>query len=442
MRSGNNASRAALAILLVALATGAFPQATAALDRIAAAGRENSLEYAKALLAAKKAESNLPDPIKAKSSTLTTNYSYTGAKSQGGGASSDGVSASLSVPLVDQASLSASISSDLSSKVSAAIKPLAHSDSGTQARIAYEKAVAAADEAGRSAGSAAVKAALKWMALRRQLATQEKTVSNEEEAYKAAKAARELAPADFSLDEVSSALKDWSSARASLVKLQSSERSSAADLRVVLGSAASASADGAPVEALDMDALSAALEALKSSLAEAATSGAAEGYAVKAASLDLRSSASTAKSTWLFDPDLSVSAGFSFPASGDPVPSLSVSLALSLDDLRGEAVARAKEELALAGKTLAKAKSAQENSYAAAVAAVQAASIATEGQKLSRDQAAELRDEAAFLYGQGSYSELENQSAALSFAQAEDALYQSLADEYSAWLDLAALANK
>jgi hypothetical protein len=449
MRSGKNASRAALAILLAALSTGAFPQggpqaaSLTTLDQIAAAGKENSLDYAKALLAASRAESNVPGLIKAKSSTLTGSYSYTGAKTATGssaaGASTDGVSASLSVPLVDQASLSASISSDLSSKVSASIKPLAHSDTRTQAQIAYEKAVAAADEAGGGAGSDAVKAALKWMSLKKQLATQQEAVSYRDEAYRAAKAARDLDPDNYSLDDVSTALKELSSARTSLLKLQSSERSAATDLRALIGSAAS---DGDPVRVLGMDDLSAALAALKSSLSGIESSGAAEGYAVKSAALDLRSASSTAKSTWLFDPDLSVTAGYSIPKDGDPVPSLSVSLTLSLDDLQGDAVARAKDELALAAKTLAKAKSVQEDSYAAAVGAVQSASIATEAQKVSLDQAAEVRDEAAFLLGKGSYSELENESAVLSFAQAEDALYQGLADEYSAWLDLAALAGK
>lgn len=437
------ASRAALAILLAALAAGAFPleAASATLDRIAAAGRANSLDYEKALLAARKAEAGVPDSIKLKSSTLTGSYSYSGAKS-GAGASSgtgaaEGVSASLNVPLVDQASLSASVSSDLSAKVSASLKPLAHSDARTQAEIAYEKAVAAADEAGRSAGSASVKAALKWMSLSRQLATQARVAANKEEAYKAAKAARALDPDGYGLDDVATALKDWSSAKASLVKLQSSERSALADLRFLLGSVA---AD--PVGILGRDELSAALDALKASLSGAESSGAAEGYGVRSASLDLRSAASAAKATWLFDPDLSVSAGYAIPASGDPSPSLSVSLTLSLDDLKGAEAARAKDAATLAAKTLAKAKSAQDSAYAEAVAAVQAAAIATEGQSLSRDQAAELRDEAAFLYGEGGYSELENEAAALSLAQAEDSVYQSLVDEYSAWLDLGALAKK
>ncbi len=444
MGTGKNASRAALSMLLAVLAAGAFSQASkpATLDEIAAAGKENSIDYAKALLSASKAEASIPGLIKAKSATLTTSYSYAGARtaaSLSSATTAAGSSAALSVPLVDQASLSASISDDLSSKISATLKPLAHDDTRTQALIAYEKAVAAADEAGRGAGTDAVKAALKWMSLKRQLATQERSVAYREEAYRAVKAARELDPENFSLDDVSDALKEWSAARTASINLRSSEQAAATELRAFLGPAA---AEGDPVQALGMDELAEALAALKDSLDGAESSGAAEGYGVKAASLDLSSAASTAKSTWLFDPDLSVSAGFSFPADGDPDPSLSVSLTLSLDDLQGDAVSRAKEELALAGRTLAMARSSQENSYNAAVAAVQAAAIAVEGQNVSLAQAAEIRAEAAFLYARGSYSELEDDQAALSLAQAEDALYQALGDEYSAWLDLAALAKK
>ena len=54
MRPGMHAGRAALALLALALASGAFPEARklATLDEIAAAGRESSLEYAKAVNAA------------------------------------------------------------------------------------------------------------------------------------------------------------------------------------------------------------------------------------------------------------------------------------------------------------------------------------------------------------------------------------------------------
>lgn len=440
MRYGINASRTALAILFAALAVRVFPQPTALanLDEIAAAGRKNSIDYAKALLAAKKAEANVPDLIKVKSSTLTGSYAYSGSASVSD-ATTDGVTASIDVPIVDQISLSASFSSERASKISTTVKPLSHADTRTQAQIAYEKALAAANEAGRSAGFTAVKAALKWMSLKRQLETQRMIVANKGEAYQAAKDAYDLDPKNYDLDDVADALKEWSSARATFIKLQSSERTAAAELRPLLGSTAT---EGDPVDVLSMEQISEALTNLKTSLSGAESSGAVDGYSVITASLDLRSAASTAAATWFFDPDLSISAGFSFPKRDDPVPSLSISLKLSLDDLQGKAVSRAREEVVLAGKALAMARSSQVNDYVAAVAAVQAAAVAVEGQKVSRSQASEIRAEAAFLFAQGSYSELENESAALALAQAEDALYQALVDEYSAWLDLAALAGK
>jgi len=433
------AGRAALVILLAVLAAGAFPQAAGlSLDEVAARGRQMSIDYAKALLAARKAESEVPGLIKAKSSTLSATYSYSGATAGLDGDASDEISASLNVPIVDQASLSATVKDDGSSKVSASIMPLEHSDTRTQKQIAYEKALAAADEAGRSAGDQAVKAALEWMIAERVLETKAKAAAHAEDAYKAAKAAREIDPGNVSLDDVSEALEDWSTARSELISQETSASAAKADMLNLLGSS-----DGdLAVEELGTEELEAALASLKSGLSGAESAGAAESYSALSAALDLTSASSTLKSTWIFDPELSVSAGFSFSKDGDPAPSLSVGLTLSLDDLKGEEVDRAKSQVELAAKTLARAKITQESAYAQAVAKVRTAAISTENQRLSISQAEEIRAEAAFLYAQGSYSEIDNDQAALALVKAEDALFQALADEYAAWLDLAALAGK
>ncbi len=445
MRIGMKRGRAALAILLAALSAGAFPQATelSTLDEIAAKGKEASVDYAKALLAADKAASEVPDLVKLRSSALSATYSYSGAQSGASGPSAaaepaSDISASLNVPIVDQASLSASVKDDGSGKVSASVKPLEHSDSRAQKEIAYEKALAAAAEAERGAGDAAVKAALKWMAAERSLATKERAAAYAEEAYAAAKAAREIASDEFSLDDVSKALTAWSKARSELISQEASARSAKADLLYLVGAAGG----GVSVKALGDEELEAALAALKERLSGAEAAGTAESYSALSAALDLRSASSTLKSTWPFDPELSISAGFSFAKDVDPVPSLSVGLTLSLDDFKGDEVERAKSQVELAARTLARAKSQEESAYAQAVAKVGTAALSTESQRIAVAQAAEIRAEAAFLYAQGSYSELEDESAALSSAQAEDALYQALADEYAAWLDLAALAKK
>jgi outer membrane protein TolC len=443
MRLQIKPGRIAFVILLLGLAAGAFPQALtlSTLDEIAATGREMSIDYARAKLSAEKAASEVPDLLKIKSTSLSGTYSYTGAKTGLPGPSANPtseLSASLDVPLIDQVSLSASIKDDGSGRVNAAVKPLYHADTRTQKMIAYEKAVAAMEDAAKNAANSAVKAALKWMASERLLATKERAAVYAEDVYKAAKAARDIDQSVVSLDEVSKALSSWSKARSDLITQQTSTRNAKAEFIKLLGT----SEDDIEIKMLGTEELEQALTALKSSLAGAESSGPAASYSVRSAELDLQSKSSTAKSIWVFEPDLSLSAGFSFSRESDPVASISATLKLSLDNLKTGDKAQAEAQLKLAAKTLAQTKIAQESEYAQALARVKTAAISTENQRLSRDQAAEIRDEAAFLFAHGSYSELENESAALSLAQAEDALYQALVDEYSAWLDLAALSGK
>ena len=194
--------------------------------------------------------------------------------------------------------------------------------------------------------------------------------------------------------------------------------------------------------ALDLAGLSAVVDALKSSLAAAANSGPAESYSAKAAVLDVASGKARLASIWAFEPDLSLTAGVSVPATGPVAPLASVKLTISLDNLKGEKRSEARADLDVAVRTLVLQKSSDANAYDQAVAAVQAAKLNTESRKLARDQAAELAEVADFYHRSGSYSAIENETAALALAAADDAHYQALADECAAWLDLGALAGK
>jgi hypothetical protein len=422
----------ALALLMLALCAPAFPEAKKLykLDDIAAAATASSIDYAKARNAAAAAAAAVPARIQAKSSTLTSSYSS--------GGTADGFSLSAAVPLVDQVGLSASFSDDLSSCVSATLSPLSHSDTRSQALISYAKALAAVDEQGRSAGRAAIKAALAWMSKSRLLATQAKTTVLKEDAYNAAKASNAVDSTTTTLDDLVAALQDWSDARTGLVTAQAAARKAETELYAAIGS----SRAEADIESLGIEGLSAGLSALKDDLATAAGSGPAQSYSAKTASLEVESGRSRLGSIWAFEPELAISAGVAVPAAGSPSPAASVKLTISLDDLKGEKRAEARADLDVAMKTLALQKSSDANAYDQALSAVQAARLNSEGRKLARDQAAELAEVADFSYKSGSYSAIENETAALSLAAAEDAYYQALADEYSAWLDLGALAGK
>jgi trimeric autotransporter adhesin len=450
MSAKTGTGKAALALLILTLAAGGFPEAgptgtelkssspavrkLSTLDEIAQAGKESSLDYAKARNTVASAAADVPALVKAKSSTLSAAYTVADSSSS---TSATGVSVSASVPIIDQVSLDASVAKDGSTSVSAAMSPLSHADTRAQALITLAKAQASADEAGRTAGSAAVKDALTWMSLKRQLVTLEKTASLKEEAYAAAKAGNALDATNITLDDLVTALKDWSDARSALVKAQSSERSARTDLYAALGS----SGGDIDVAILDEPALEAALAALETGLTGAESLGPAESYSLKAASLDVESGASSARAIWAFDPDLSLSAGVSV-ASGSVSPNASVKLTLSLDDLKGDKKALALASLDLARQTLARQRASDQAAYDVAVAAVQAAKINREGRKITRDQSADLAEVAAFNFKSGSYSAIDNETAAMTLASADDSYYQAIVDEYSAWLDLAKLAGK
>lgn len=424
------ARRAALALLIVTLAAGAFPETAklTTLEEIAAAGVASSLDYAKARNAVVAAAAAVPALVKLKSSTLSTTYTYDDMKR---------TSASISLPVIDQIGLSASVTQELAATVSATLNPLAHSDARTQAQIAYQKAVAAADDKGKAAGTKAVKAALAWMSLKRQLDTQEKLTALKKDAYDAAKASNAMDGVTTTLDDLVSALKDWSDARTALVKAQVAVRGAETALYSALGT----TPGGAAVGSLDPGALSSALSGLESSLAAAASSVPAASYAAKAAALDVSGGAAKASAIWAFEPSLALNGGFSFAADKTVSPNASVTLTLSLDDFKGEKKAEAEADLGLARKTLALQEASDVAAYDQAVAAVQAAKLNIESRKLALDQSAELAEVAAFNFKSGSCSALENEAAALALAAAGDDYYQALVDEYSAWLDLGALAG-
>jgi len=429
--------KAALALLILTLATGAFPEASSpgkapktlsTLDQIAEAGKASSLDYAKAQNAL--AVAAVPALVKLKSSVLSTTYAYDEPAK---------TSVSASLPIIDQASLSASVAQDLSSSFQASLSPLEHSDTRAQALISYAKAQAASEDAGATAGSKAVKAALSWMSQKRQLETAEKTAALKKDAYEAAKAANALDPKNTTIDDLVTAMKDWSDARSALVKAQSAELSAETALYAALG----ASAGEVEVALLDEASLAAALDAFGASLEGKLSSGPAESYALKTASLEVESSAAKANAIWAFEPSLALNAGVKVSADGKQVsPSASATLSLSLDDLKGSDKANAEAALAVTRRALALQKSADKTAYDVAVATLQKAKINREGEKIARDLSSELAEVAAFSFKAGSYSAIENETAALALAAADDTYFQALVDEYSAWLDLVALAGK
>jgi len=426
-----------LVILMAILAFGAFPEAKklSTLQEISAAAQTSSLSYQTALAAARSAELAVPGLFKLKSSTLATSYSSAAESST---STAKGLTFSAALPIIDQVSLSGKMTGSGSASMAATLSPLAHSDTKAQALITYQKELAAVGEAGRLASDTAIKAALAWMSAARVLETKQRAVAVEQDSYEATKQANAIDPTTATIDDLVTALKDLSTARAALVTAQGAERKAQGALYAALG----ATRGDIEVSRLDAASLSAALDALEAGLAGALGSGVKESYSAQVAALTVRSAEAALASLWDYEPSLALTGTMAFASDGTITPKLSASLTLSPDYLMLDDKAVAKTSLDLAQKTLFQQRTADQNSYDQAVAAVDAAKITKEGSKVALDQAVDLAREAAFNLSAGTGSVLDNESALLSQAEAEDTLYQSLVDEYSAWLDLAALAEK
>jgi hypothetical protein len=435
MMPSKNGSRLGLAVLLASLSLAAFSEARtlATLDDIATQARTSSLSYQQAEAAARSAEIAVPDVLKLLSSTLATSYSSVADSTT---STSKGLTMTATLPILDQLSLTGKYVIGGSTTLTATATPLSHADTRYQALITYQKALSAADEAGRSAAVTAIKDALAWMSAARTLETEQRAVQVMEDTYEATKAANAIDATTATVDDLITALKNLSSARASLVTAQATERRAAGALYAALG----ASKADIDISRIDLATLSKALDELEASLSAAMDSSIAESYAVKVASLTVQSDRSTLDSIWPYEPVLSLSGGMTMAADGTITPKLSATLTLSPGYFTGDKKEVARTALELAQKTLSQQKTADQNSYDEAVATVKAAKITTESSRLAYQQAVDVADVAAFNLRAGESSQIECDTANLAVTQAEDALYQSLADEYSAWLDLAALA--
>ncbi len=427
---------AALALAGMLLASAwAEPVTLSSLGDIAALGKKNSLEYAKAQIVERSALDAIPSVFKLDSSSISTSASYASAPD---GLPSLGLSASANVPIIEQVGVSLSIDDSLNASLGASVNPLSHSASRTMALIAHEKAQAATVEAGKTAATNAIKAALSWMSQQRKLETLRKDVELKKDAYEAAKASNAIEPDITTTDDLVSALRAWSSARSSLLKSEASVRTALVSLYSAIGS----SADEVSLTGLELDRLEQELKTLESSLAGIMEGSAAPSYSLLVATLGVESDEASAAAIWAFEPDLSLGVNLGLPAGGTITPSATLRFSLSLDDFRSDDKADALASLELAKKALVRQAASDEAAWESAVATVKAATINVESVALAREQALEVAAIAAFNLESGSSSSLEKRTADLSVDSAGDEYYQALVDAYLAWLDLAYRAGR
>ena len=140
------------------------------LQEIEAYARDNNLDYRKAQLAATRAAEAMEDIFKFNKSSLSLSGQY----GKIGDPDFLEASASLSVPIIDQLSISARIYGDLDYQEGLSLNPLYHSDSRTQLSLNYQKTRISLSNLGMSAGIEAQRAALSLMINQRKVEYQEK----------------------------------------------------------------------------------------------------------------------------------------------------------------------------------------------------------------------------------------------------------------------------
>lgn len=378
-----------------------------------------NVEYQNALLSVDRAANALTPWVNWRAVSLSATQKQTS------GSSPANTTLGLNLPLFDQLGASASVDQDKNAQVSVTLNPLAHSDTGIQSQITYERAVLAASQARVSLETAVRKAYLAQGAAQAQAEVQTRKTALRETAYLDAKA--RYAKGTVTLAEVRTALQDWIQARTTQTSLEKGLVKARADLASrLLGEIEVAPLDVAGLEAA-VKALGPVDEGIKGT-----------SVTVKTQTLEAQAAQAKADALWWLDPGLSVSGNASVPAQGKLSWTGSVTLTLALGDWQGAEKSLALRAADLAQQSLEAQKAVARATEAQALLSVKAALDTVETRVLALAQAQELRTETALLAKSGEATALEVEDAELGLTSAKIDLFSAWSDLYGARLDLAA----
>ena len=408
------------------------PAALNSLRSVAALALENNLDLKKSLWELTKTRENLPSIWTWESSSITITGKTTADKNADSSGDAPwegpwGGSAALTLPLLDQLRLEGTINHDTSGKAEVVVLPLAHSDEERQGMLSQISGEIAVEETRVQAENRALKAALGWMTASSELNLQTDRTELREAEYRDGKVRYEAG--EGSLEEVRTALRDWSSARSQLGTARDALIRAETELSSALGTR------NYSLSPLGIPAVRGELEELRDELSDTAVSAGAA-PAVRQDQLRLKSLEEELKDTWIFNPSLQGNFSFSWDQDGKWTLGGGLSLGFSLKDFQGQA----RKELA-GDRDIVRAE-AEENLRQAELALAQVlegleiARLNREVAELSLEEAEILEAEAAFLHGRGELSLLEWKEAQLEEEDAKSALFKALAEEYTAWLEL------
>ena len=413
---------AVLFVILILLSGALTAQSFSSLDDIKAYALENSLDYKKAAWAALSARNDVDGILELEETSFSSEADYDSSSEEWS------ASSGIDLPLVDQLSLNGTYYSDNSSELGLSFSPLTHSDSRVQQAITLQKALAYAGETAITAETEALSAALYWMVKAEEIRNQEEAVSVAELLYRDEKVRYD--EGESTLDDVREYLMDWTEARTVLSDLQKELREKESDLMTALN----VNPAEVNIAFLGNDVLEEELNKLKLSVVpEKAVS--AGTYSVLSSYLDMKSVEESLDDIWLFNPSLVLEADV-VREDNDTTWEASVEFSFSLQDWQKDDRIEMQTDLEISRQEAYQAEQAGMLDLQQARIALESSAQNRELARIEEEQAAELYEEALYLYDLGEYSQAERDDAALTLKSAETSLFSALADEYLAWREM------
>ena len=393
------------------------------LDDVCTYARQNSLDYQKALWETTKASNDIDGILELEETSFNFDTTFMEDEEE------PSAGAGVTVPLLDQLSLNASLDSEENREYGMTLSPLNHSDDRVQQDLAWQKAAAAAEMTAVAAENSAISAVLNWLAVNRNAELQRELTAVRETIYRDEKVRYEAGEA--TLDDVRTALMDWTDAGKSLTALQNDQSSAELSLIEALnaepGSLVLPELNNGDLE----KELGALQERIDPDLADPSLS-----TDVLTAQIDVRSLEEELKDTWLFDPDLSLTGSVKTDALGESSWSGTLSLSFSLQDWQKEDRVELSRDLELSRLEAGQVQVEQYQALQQDLTTLENTKQSSELARLELEEASEIYDEAEFLLAQGEYSLAERDEALLELRSAEISLFSALADEYGAWREL------
>lgn len=409
-------------IILALVTSGALLALSAesrSVEEIILLARENNPQLLAAENDLLSAGENLVGPILLGNSSLSVKGDYRLIEPAGTAKTSDrlGASLSVSVPVTDQLSLSASLDDDMNYGAGIALKPLNLTANRVNSEVKLDRAKQELDYGRRSLDWTVLNLILNLALAEKEKALYDAREALENEQYLASHAL--YLAGDATYDDYLSAMDALTGAEEDSLNKTEALQSASKSLWTSLGLSQSYELEAIPLDRVDN--LAASLDDIAQGLAGGETLF----PDVAEARNSLLQAERTLETTLRFHPDLSVTANLNgnLEESSSPNGTLSVSLGLSRDSFNGTALAileaeRNEKELALE-QTLFESRLEEESLLSSLELARKALDLARRDYERSKI----LADETALLTQRGERTILEQEEARLSLEQSEIRLY-------------------